>query len=440
MYRYRPVPAVGDLELTDTQVAYAYWNGRWTLSTLLVPTSNGQVVPGGFLLVAASSGPDPATTVYTLQSFSVCPGITNAMPDEPILGVSHNFNGDSGRAVVGLRCIVGNSSAGDTIYDINLTQLQNGTTANYHTFQPGTFDLRPVTNITTNGSAVWLTTVVVPAALGKTALPMVSFYKLQPVAGAIADDTLTLWGQITGITPVVNTGDVILAPQPPVNPATFNGCDSPGTGNPDCIVIDGLDPTSGYFVTSGLNGDNYLATAYAAEDPGGGGEYDLAMLNPQTGVKKLMQTPFSEIVGYPSVTLDLDYEAVVNYTEFSISSPSVSDYDIWKYSPLTNPTIFSAFKSVVASSQAITSTCGQIFPDPVTGGMAPVCRWGDYTSALFDDEVACENSGAPECPVFWMVDEFTANDGLSNGCTNAGTEQCTRLKPVTDPVVVSGDT
>jgi hypothetical protein len=50
------VPAGDSFKLTDTQVAYAYWNGRWTLSTLLLLTSNGQTVPGGALLVAASSG------------------------------------------------------------------------------------------------------------------------------------------------------------------------------------------------------------------------------------------------------------------------------------------------------------------------------------------------------------------------------------------------
>jgi len=392
----------------DTQVSYNWHVGRWIYAALSAASKNSA---GGHLYLAATSSPDPTATPYR-TSLTACSDIfTGTYGDNPIMGISHGGNGASGRVVVDLQCLDSSSGGyvGEEIFDVDISALQQGTLGstcaapNCQIFcsnssnklcvnspNPYLYEkTRPVNNLGSSRE-IWLSSAYI-----LNGQPALFVYKLKPGATASVD-TLSVHsppGQANTPFPgpavsISNNGNP-KAPQPNCGPGS--NCE---------VLTDALDPDNGGVQTNSA-GSDIFATSFSAQNSvnGNNSHYFAFVLNTVNGnYNWIEQTQKGGMISYSNAAIDPDNELLVNYTTFT-SSGSNTSVDIIDYSPISSASYVNSYPAIFGSTAELTSACSTT---------SNVCRWGDYTTEIYDPACNAANAGyTSECGLFWTTAENT---------------------------------
>lgn len=421
-------PSSSATAIFDTQIAYNWRAARW-ITTTMSPD-------GTYVWVGASETADPRGDWF-LWSFQACPhyqGQGAVTLDQPILGISAGIGASPGRVVVGMRCYVNGIQQADDLYDFVITDLQAGKTSpafldlyppSFWFTNPTLTDLRPVINNFGANTEIILSTLTFPSTTACSGNPNLQcgqpelwVFRLEPGSSGPASDKLVNYTGsngsspfMTGVTVVNNVS--VLAPQPSPNlPIETEELE---TDNGDMI-------DNAYSCTSTGCPDNFFATSFAAQQPDMTDSYYVAFaLNLANGYHHFFAEPFaSQIVAFPSVVIDNDNELWINYTVFSGSSPAFANVDLYDFAPVENPPGYVNTYPFVDSQAPITSACTAPTFNPCTIPGTACCRWGDYTTNVFDESCGAANQGlTSECFLFWSAAEYTP-DGTTQASQVTG--------------------
>jgi hypothetical protein len=315
------------------------------------------------------------------------------------MGISVGYNSIPGRAVIDVSCYASSGQwVGDEVWDFQIDQLQNGTSAPaFHHFPEGVFEMRPVTHRDSTGNAVYLSSLRLnPNNASSSVTPAITVWKIVPSSGGAASDSApAVVGTFTGPGPISS----MQAPLIPLQCANSTSC---------TVLLDLADTNNGLVQLNAYNSDHYFATSFSAAIPNSGAsEYYVLAANVSTGTFGFGEEGFAGAqVSYSTATIDEDNEMVVNWTQFPnpATTPPSTGVDLWDYIPATGLNSDFVKGWLIDSSAApyantVNSPCEGI-----------QCRWGDYSASIYDDSCAAEAAGlTTECDLFWEVTEYTTN-------------------------------
>jgi hypothetical protein len=387
------------LDLSDTQVAFDYFEQKWVASTMAsTPDTPFPTVHDVLFAVSTSANALDGTGAWERYDIPVCIGVNQRFPDQPILGYS------SGWVAVDTICLAADTTdATDSLVLIPQTTIAAPPqTLNPTIISPPSFASRPardMSNVSGAGNPSYPQLILASSGFNATSPPMVSLFGIaDPSPSAIPSPTFlgnspTSWGFSGG-------GSKIIPPAPQVGcTVTSSNCminDSDQSRIQQATIQYNPKTLNHYLLTSFTAGFQNGAEAiwYIDDLETAGGNW----AGQWTGTGNTGWVPT-----YTTFTSDDDFDINATATSFTSSAAPFSIWFGWHDFPqmLGIPETNFATSTGVYTGQ---STC----PTPLSG----LQNWGDYNSLIWDPSLF---SSSGEAGLFWSVAE------LSKGVTDQST-------------------
>jgi hypothetical protein len=375
--------------LTDTQVAWDPFSQRWLVTTLSLPNDNSS----GDLFFAFSKSSDASlgTTNWnyykvTYNSQGVCSGFdsTHPTPDQPIIGYNQTW------VAIALRCLLSGGVPPAGTDQLVLIPRINGLPAPLTSGQiqkaNAFFNARPSRDVSAIGDQPLF--LVAPEVTAST-LPYVQVTSVDASGNFV--------GPGKGGVQVHSPGNGVLGTSGSFAPAQHDTCGSGAQCDVDLkdgritsVILQIGNDGDHYLLTSFPAGDNVNNTVQAlyfigqvesfANDPNGIGQWDGWYIDGP-----------SFWAGYPTITMDDDFDIVSTFQTFYLNSNIYPNWYIDKGFIPNNNSFAQNPPGLGYGILANTSRSSYYGKTNCTPPGSSLARWGDYVSTIWDPNLGSPN-------------------------------------------------